>query len=41
VRRHISLVPEGRQLWPGMSVEESLMMGCFLKQFRLKSHPGL
>jgi branched-chain amino acid transport system ATP-binding protein len=41
VRRHISLVPEGRQLWPGMSVEENLLMGCFLPQFRPKSHPGL
>jgi branched-chain amino acid transport system ATP-binding protein len=41
VRRHISLVPEGRQLWPGMSVEENLLMGCFLPQFRPKAHPGL
>jgi branched-chain amino acid transport system ATP-binding protein len=41
VRRHISLVPEGRQLWPGMSVEENLLMGCFLRQFRLKADPGL
>ena len=41
VRRHISLVPEGRQLWPGMSVEENLLMGCFLRQFRSKAHPGL
>lgn len=41
VRRHISLVPEGRQLWPGMSVEENLLMGCFLRQFRPKAHPSL
>ena len=41
VQRHISLVPEGRQLWPGMSVEENLLMGCFLQQFRPKAHPGL
>ena len=41
VRRHISLVPEGRQLWPGMSVEENLLMGCFLRQFRPKALPGL
>jgi branched-chain amino acid transport system ATP-binding protein len=41
VRRHISLVPEGRQLWPGMPVEENLLMGCFLRQFRPKAHPGL
>lgn len=36
VKRHISLVPEGRQLWPGMSVEDNLLMGCFLR--RLRSH---
>jgi branched-chain amino acid transport system ATP-binding protein len=41
VQRHISLVPEGRQLWPGMSVEENLLMGCFLPQFRSKAHPSL
>src|SRR5215467_10978906 len=41
VRRHISLVPEGRQLWPGMSVEENLLMGCFLRQFRQRTHSGL
>jgi branched-chain amino acid transport system ATP-binding protein len=41
VRRHISLVPEGRQLWPGMSVEENLLMGCFLPQFRARANPGL
>ena len=41
VRRHISLVPEGRQLWPGMSVEENLLMGCFLPQFRPGAHAGL
>ncbi|HEX4603769.1 MAG TPA: ABC transporter ATP-binding protein [Candidatus Angelobacter sp.] len=41
VKRHISLVPEGRQLWPGMSVEENLLMGCFLPQFRQRSQTGL
>ena len=41
VKRHISLVPEGRQLWPGMSVEENLLMGCFLPQFRQRSQAGL
>ena len=41
VQSHISLVPEGRQLWPGMSVEENLLMGCFLGQFRSKANPGL
>ena len=34
VKRHISLVPEGRQLWPGMSVEDNLLMGCFLRGLR-------
>jgi branched-chain amino acid transport system ATP-binding protein len=41
VQRHISLVPEGRQLWPGMSVEENLMMGCFLPKFRSRTPSGL
>ena len=41
VRRHIGLVPEGRQLWPGMSVEENLLMGCFLPQFRQRAASGL
>ena len=34
VRRHISLVPEGRQLWPKMTVEENLMMGAFPPKMR-------
>lgn len=41
VERRISLVPEGRQLWPGMSVEENLMMGCFLPEFRKRAASGL
>jgi branched-chain amino acid transport system ATP-binding protein len=41
VKRHLSLVPEGRQLWPGMSVEENLLMGCFLPALRAKAHSGL
>jgi branched-chain amino acid transport system ATP-binding protein len=41
VKRHLSLVPEGRQLWPGMSVEENLLMGCFLPVLRSRSHSGL
>jgi branched-chain amino acid transport system ATP-binding protein len=41
VERHVSLVPEGRQLWPGMSVEENLQMGCFLPQFRSRAGSGL
>ena len=41
VKRHISLVPEGRQLWPGMSVEENLLMGCFLPALRSRASAGL
>src|SRR5262245_3209817 len=41
VERHVSLVPEGRQLWPGMSVEENLQMGCFLPQLRSRTASGL
>jgi len=41
VKRHLSLVPEGRQLWPGMSVEENLLMGCFLPALRSHAHSGL
>lgn len=41
VKRHLSLVPEGRHLWPGMSVEENLLMGCFLPALRAKAQSGL
>jgi branched-chain amino acid transport system ATP-binding protein len=41
VKHHIALVPEGRQLWPGMSVEENLLMGCFLPSLRSRSQSGL
>lgn len=41
VQRRISLVPEGRQLWPGMSVEENLLMGCFLPQLRGRARTNL
>lgn len=41
VKNHICLVPEGRQLWPGMSVEENILMGCFLPAFRAKAQSGL
>ena len=41
VKRHISLVPEGRQLWAGMSVEENILMGCFLPSLRKKAAEGL
>lgn len=41
VKRHIALVPEGRQLWPGMSVEENLQMGCYLPALRRHAQSGL
>jgi len=41
MKRHISLVPEGRHLWPGMSVEENLKMGCFLRGLRSRVTGGL
>lgn len=41
VKRHLSLVPEGRQLWAGMSVEENLLMGCFLPALRSRARSGL
>ncbi len=34
VSRGISLVPEGRQLWPGMTVLENLEMGAYASQAR-------
>jgi branched-chain amino acid transport system ATP-binding protein len=34
VKRRISLVPEGRQLWPRMTVEENLLMGCYASRDR-------
>jgi len=41
VERRISLSPEGRRLWPGMSVEENLLMGCFLPAFRKRAGSNL
>ena len=34
VQHHLALVPEGRQLWPRMTVEENLMMGAFPANLR-------
>ncbi|MFB3918114.1 MAG: ABC transporter ATP-binding protein [Terriglobales bacterium] len=34
VKRRITLIPEGRQLWPKMTVEETLLMGAFPSSFR-------
>jgi branched-chain amino acid transport system ATP-binding protein len=34
VKRHISLVPEGRQLWPRMTVQDNLRLGAFPPNLR-------
>jgi branched-chain amino acid transport system ATP-binding protein len=41
VKRRITLVPEGRQLWPKMSVEENLLMGAFPPRFRKNADASL
>jgi branched-chain amino acid transport system ATP-binding protein len=41
VRRHLCLIPEGRQLWPRMTVEENLLMGAFSPPLRKKAHQNL
>lgn len=41
VRRHLSLIPEGRQLWPRMTVEENLLMGAFPVHLRRSAHKNL
>ncbi len=41
VQHHIALVPEGRQLWPGMSVEDTLLMGAFPPAFRKQAMASL
>ena len=41
VQRRLALVPEGRQLWPGMSVEDNLLMGAFPPAFRKRAEPNL
>jgi len=38
---HIALIPEGRQLWPGMSVEDNLKMGAFPPALRPRVIPNL
>ena len=38
---HLNLVPEGRQLWPRMTVEENLLMGAFSRNLRAKAHQNL
>ncbi|MBV9610357.1 MAG: ATP-binding cassette domain-containing protein, partial [Acidobacteria bacterium] len=41
VKHRIALVPEGRQLWPTMSVEDNLLMGAFPAEFRARATPNL
>jgi branched-chain amino acid transport system ATP-binding protein len=41
VRQHLSLMPEGRQLWPRMTVEENLLMGAFSPPLRPKAQENL
>jgi branched-chain amino acid transport system ATP-binding protein len=41
VALRLSLIPEQRQLWPRMSVEENLLMGAFPRSVRAKSHQSL
>jgi branched-chain amino acid transport system ATP-binding protein len=41
VRHRLCLVPEGRQLWPRMTVEENLLMGGFSPPLRGKAHQHL
>src|ERR1700675_4992775 len=41
VLHHLALVPEGRQLWPRMTVEENLLLGAFPKNVRPKARQNL
>jgi len=41
VRRGIALVPEGRGLFPGLTVEENLRMGAYLRRDRAEIAVGL
>ena len=41
VRHRLCLVPEGRQLWPRMTVEENLLMGAFSPPLRGKAQQNL
>ncbi len=41
VRHHLCLIPEGRQLWPRMTVEENLLMGAFSPPLRGKAQQNL
>jgi branched-chain amino acid transport system ATP-binding protein len=41
VRRHLALIPEGRQLWGRMTVEENLVMGAFPSHLRPRARQNL
>ena len=41
VLHHLCLVPEGRELWPRMTVEENLLMGAFSRPLRPKAQQNL
>jgi branched-chain amino acid transport system ATP-binding protein len=41
IRHRLSLIPEGRQLWPRMTVEENLLMGAFHPQVRPRARQNL
>jgi branched-chain amino acid transport system ATP-binding protein len=41
VRHRLALVPEGRQLWPRMTVEENLLLGAFPAHLRARAHSNL
>jgi branched-chain amino acid transport system ATP-binding protein len=41
VKQHITLVPEGRQLWPKMTVQDTLLMGAFPSAFRRDAYSNL
>ena len=41
IQRQLSLIPEQRQLWPRMSVEENLLMGAFPRNVRPKARENL
>jgi branched-chain amino acid transport system ATP-binding protein len=41
VQNRMTLVPEGRQLWPKMTVEENLLLGAFPPKFRAAANKNL
>jgi len=41
VERKLSLIPEERQLWPRMTVEENLVMGAYPARLRPKARENL